>query len=163
MDVLERLSTIKRDVRREERNMQMDMERIEVEKVVIIQITEVIQGFVGSHGKPLQQSSYGEDSHDDDDDDDYNYGDYDNHDYHNHQYDERKEDITQAQIKHPAANIFTARKGGSSNLFISNNLFTCRAEDQSFSVLMLGKFLSLLSPWTPSGIRLTMEEGQGHQ
>ena len=59
MDVLERLSTIKRDARREEHNMQMDMERIEVEKVVIIQITEVIQGFIGSHGKPLQQSSYG--------------------------------------------------------------------------------------------------------
>ena len=30
-------------------------ERIEVEKVVNVQKTEVIQGFIGSHGKPLRQ------------------------------------------------------------------------------------------------------------
>ena len=35
------------------------MERIEVEKEVNPQEIEVIQGFIGSHGKPLQQSSYG--------------------------------------------------------------------------------------------------------
>jgi hypothetical protein len=53
MDVLEWFSTIKRDARREEHNIQMDMECIEVEKVVKNpQKTEVIQGFIGSHGKP---------------------------------------------------------------------------------------------------------------
>jgi hypothetical protein len=110
MEIYDGFYAKKANAKREEHNMQMEMEekqtdnhikreRIEVEKEVNVQKTEAIQGFISSHGKPLRrQSSYGEDRYDEKDyDHDYDY---------NHDDDHNHDDRHYEQIENPGTNFF---------------------------------------------------------
>jgi hypothetical protein len=90
MDIYDRYHAGKANAKREEHNMRMETERIEVEKEVNVQKTESFQRFIASFGKPNHEPSLGEDGYDDDRYDDDRY---DNHRYNDHRYNDHHYEI----------------------------------------------------------------------